>query len=111
MPIPVSATDTGCALSSPVATMALTRKNPNEPSARIIAPQNVSTAATLSPIRRFIFAASQLARYRQNHQNQEQQSQSSARVVTPAGAIRPGWQRAQNQQDQNYQQDRSHRVP
>jgi len=54
--IPAIATDTGSPRSSPVATITLTTKNPNDPSARIIAPENVSTAATLSPDGRFILA-------------------------------------------------------
>jgi len=52
--IPAITTDTGSPRSSPVAAKMLTRKNPNDPSARIIAPENVSTATTLSPDGRFM---------------------------------------------------------
>ena len=52
--IPVIATDTGALLSSPVATIAPTTKKTHDPSAKIKAPKNVSTAAIVTPVGRFM---------------------------------------------------------
>jgi hypothetical protein len=51
--IPVIATDTGAVRSSPVATIAPITQSAHDANPRIIAPENVSTAATLSPVERF----------------------------------------------------------
>jgi hypothetical protein len=66
--IPVIATDTGALLSSPVATITPTTKKAHDANARIIAPENVSTAATVTTVGRFISTrpASQFTQYRQN---------------------------------------------
>jgi len=37
----------------------------------------------------------------ENQHDQNQQAKASGRIVTPTGAVRPGWQRAYQQQDQN----------
>jgi hypothetical protein len=53
-------------------------------------------------------ASLQPARYNQNDENQEKQSQAAARVIPPAGTIGPSRQTAekkQNEEDQEYGSD------
>ena len=52
--IPVIATETGADLSSPVATITPTTKKAHDPTAKIMAPENDNTAATVTPVGRFI---------------------------------------------------------
>jgi len=47
----------------------------------------------------------------QDNDNYEDQSQSSARVVSPTTTVWPRRQSTQQEQDQDNDQNRSHRVP
>ena len=49
------------------------------------------------------------AQQQQDNHNEQYQSQSAARVVTPARAVRPCWQRAEHEQQQNDNQKGSGR--
>lgn len=46
----------------------------------------------------------------ENDEDQENQSQPAARVISPSGAVRPGGECSDNQQEQDDQQNQSHVV-
>src|SRR5690348_17242630 len=54
---------------------------------------------------------SQPAKEQKNNQDQQNQSKASARVVAPAGAVRPGGQGADQKQQHDNQDDQSHELP
>jgi len=53
---------------------------------------------------------SNTSEYRQDHNDQQNQSNATAGVISPARAVRPGGQRAEQKQDQNDEEDGVHIV-
>jgi hypothetical protein len=58
----------------------------------------------------FLVTASHRSRQQQYDHNHQHQSKAAARVIAPRSAVRPGWQGAQQCQNQDYEQYCKHHV-
>ena len=53
---------------------------------------------------------SEIARQQQDHQDQQDETKSATRAVTPSTAVGPGWKRTQEHQRQDHDQNSQHVV-
>src|SRR5260370_1240070 len=79
---------------------------PNAGRLRPSPPRRTKTAEPRRPAPLVLDAAGQ----QQDEQDDDDEAGAAARVIAPAAAVRPGRQRADQDQDQNDQKDGAHRV-